>query len=207
MLLTVAYVLYTYSYAESHTHRTRIAHMSYTYRKLIANWSHTCRIRIAHLSHTYRTHRTHFWLSLRHGTMSSALFQVFRLNFVLQTCLINSLNSRDTYCTCYLMFKHMFSVHSKLKIYPCLEISLQSMDDRVMTVTFDFVLLRNEQNCYLGLYLTFNKGLRRLIMNYCERMQDRRWRVSTSDVYKQCCSDWYGCLAQPRCRIDYLDNL
>ena len=59
MLLTVAYVLYTYSYAELHTHRTRIAHMSYTYRKLIANWSQTDRTHVAYVSHIYRTHIAH----------------------------------------------------------------------------------------------------------------------------------------------------
>ena len=122
--IRIAYVFIRIVAHASHTYRTHVAHISQTGRKRIANGSHTCRIRIAHLSHTYRTHRTHFWLSLRHGTMSSALFQVRRLNFVLQTCLINSLNARDTYCTCYWTFKHTFSVHSKLKIYPCLEISL-----------------------------------------------------------------------------------
>ena len=137
MSLTVAYVSHTHSYAESHTYRAHVAHMSHTCRTRITHISHTYRTFIAHISHTYRTRRTHFWLSLCHGAMTSVLFQVRRLNFVLQTCLINSLNSRDTYCTCYWMFIYMFNVHSKYKLYPC----MKSHCNHCMTERWRFPLI------------------------------------------------------------------
>ena len=107
----------------AHAFTRRIAHEPQTYRTHVAHGSHTDRTFIAHISHTYRTHCTHFWLSLLHSAMTSVLFQVRRLNFMLQTCLISRLNSQNTHFTCYWMFKYTINVHSEFTIYRCLEIS------------------------------------------------------------------------------------
>ena len=179
---------YTYRIRIHTPSRTRTAHLSHTCPTQIAHGSHTDRTHVAYGSHIYRTHRTHFWLSLRHSAMTSVLFQVRRLKFVLQTCLTGSLNSRDTGCTWYWMCKYAFNVHLQFTIYPCLAKTHynQYMTERwrLPLILFSFTISR------IAIWKIFDskQGIEEVNNNHCETIQDRRWGVTpvNVNVYKQC---------------------